>query len=791
MTSSPALDPRTPVVVGVGQSSERVDEAGFRGLSPVGLAIEAARRALDDSGADPTTVAGAIDIVAATRQFEISTPIASAPLGKSSNVPRSIAAGIGADPARAILEVSGGQGPQHLVHEFGDAIARGEAEVVLLGGAEAISTIRHLAAAADKPDFNEAPGGSLEDRGYGLRGVATLEQVRHGLTDAPTQYALLEHARRARLGSDRVTHTAAMAELFAPFSQVAAGNPHSAAPEARTPAELATVTERNRIIADPYPRFMVARDQVNQGAAVLMMSIGAARRLGVPEDRWVFVQGHADLAEREILDRPDLGDSPAAVLAVTEALATAGIAVDDLTALDLYSCFPIAVSIVSEALGLTADDPRGLTVTGGLPFFGGAGNNYSMHAIAEIVGRLRSSPGAYGLVGANGGVLSKYSAGVYSTKPVPWQFTDDAALQSRLDAVPVTPRVADPQGWATIETYTVLHPRSGPRGIVIGRLESDGRRFIAQTVEGDQDIVALLMGDEEPIGRRIHVRSFGYGNRVTLNLDRAEELLPTPTLGLREHYEHIEVHRDGHVLEVTLNRPEARNALHSAAHVELEQVFDSYFADPDLWVAIITGSGDKAFCAGNDLNATASEGLVWFPHSGFAGLTSRRGMHKPVIAAVNGSAMGGGFEIVLACPLAVADESATFALPEVKVGLYAAAGGVVRLPRAIPAKIAHDMILTGRKICADEALDLGLVSRLAPAGGAMDKARELAAEIVASSPTSTRLSLQVIDETNGIADDVEAVRFDTDAMDQLLTSEDTLEGIMSFAEKRSPVWKNR
>lgn len=791
MTSAPAFDPRTPILVGVGQSSERVDQEGFQGLSPVGLAVEAARQALGDSGADPVTIARAIDVVVATRQFESSTPIAFAPLGKSSNVPRSIAAGIDADPARAVLEVTGGQGPQHLVHEFGNAIARGEADVVLLAGAEAISTIRHLSNADDKPDFTDNPSGTLEDRGYGLRGVATVHQVRHGLTDAPTQYALLEHARRSRGGFDRAEYTSRMAELFAPFSAVAATNPHSAAPERRSAEELATVTQRNRMIADPYPRFMVARDQVNQGAAVLMMSVEAAQRLEIPQDRWLFVHGHADLTEKPILDRPDLGDSPAAILAVAEALALADVTINDVSYLDLYSCFPIAVSIISDALGLSPDDPRGLTITGGLPFFGGAGNNYSMHAIAEIAKRLRNTPGSYGLIGANGGILSKYSAAIYSTTPVPWQFTDDAALQERLDAVPATATVLDPSGWATIETYTVTHPRSGPVGIVIGRLESDGRRFLAQTIEGDDDVVALLQGEDEPIGQRIYVRSFGYGNRVALDRIRADVLLPPVAIGLREAYEHVDVQREGHVLEVTLDRPESRNALHAAAHVELEQIFDSFFADPELWVAIITGAGDKAFCAGNDLAVTASEGLTWFPQSGFAGLTSRRGMHKPVIAAVNGTAMGGGFEIVLACHLAVADETATFALPEVKVGLYAAAGGVVRLPRAIPAKIAHDMILTGRRISADEALDLGLVSRVAPAGGVMDTARELAAEIVAASPTSTRISLQVIDETHGIADDVEAVRFDTDAMDQLLTSEDTIEGIMAFAEKRPPTWMNR
>lgn len=790
MTSLEDLDPCTPVVVGVGQCAERVDEPDYRGLSAVGLAAWAAKNALDDAAG--AQIAAAIDTIAAIRQFEISTPIGHAPLGRSTNVARSIARLIGADPARAILEVTGGQGPQHLVSELGEEIAAGRAEVVLLVGSEAISTARHLAGSDDAPDFSEDPGGTVQDRGYGLRGVVTLEQVRHGLTDATTQYGLLEHARRAHLGLDREAYARTMGELFAPFTDVAAANPLAAAPTRRTAEELVAVTDRNRMVADPYPRYVIARDQVNQGAAVLMMSVAAARRLGVPEDRWAFVHGRADTTERSIIERPDLGASPAAVLAVRHALQVAGIGIADVTHLDLYSCYPIAVSAVCDGLDLAADDPRGLTVTGGLPFFGGAGNNYSMHAIAEIVDRVRHEPGTYGLVGANGGILSKYSAGIYASTPAAWPHVDEAELQDALDRPEPAATAAAADGWATVETYTVQHARSGATGIVMGRL-GDGRRFLATTAAGDDDVVALLTGPAEPIGSRVYARSFGYGNRVTLTRERMDELLPRPAVGLREDYEHVSVHRDGHVLEVTLQRPHVRNALHAAAHVELDGIFDAYLADPDLWVAIITGAGDDAFCAGNDLTATTTEGggFPWFPDSGFGGLTSREHVRKPIIAAVNGAAMGGGFEIVLACQLAVAEESARFALPEVKVGLFAAAGGVVRLPRAIPTKIAHDLILTGRAIDAAEALRLGLVSRVVPDGSALEAARELAAEIVAVSPSSVRLSLEVMESTRGMADDVAAVRHPTDAMDQLLIGEDTLEGVMAFAEKRAPEWRNR
>jgi len=515
------VDPRTPVLVGVGQVSERLDEPGYRRRSPVDLAADAARAALADAGADPAALAGAIDTVAGVRQFEISHPAARAPLGRSDNYPRSVASRIGAAPARAILEVTGGQAPQHLVNELAATIAAGGGEMVLVFGSEAISTTQRYAAAAGRPDFGEQVGGSLEDRGYGLDGLFSRHQAAHGLTGAPSQYALIENARRARLGQTRAEYAAAMGALFAPFTRVAAANPHAAAPVVRSAAELVTPSEANRPIADPYTRYIVAREKVNQGAAVLLASVAAARRLGIPAGRRVFLRGHADLAERDLLDRADLSASPAAVLAAQHGMQVAGIGVGDLAAIDLYSCFPVPVFNLCDGLGLRSDDPRGLTVTGGLPFFGGAGNNYSMHAIAEIAQRVRAHPGSYGFVGANGGIMSKYSVGVYSTAPAPWRPDDSAGLQAEIDRWPTVAQARQADGWATIETYTVKHGRDGARtGIVVGRLEADGRRFLARADDRDGDLLALLGAAEEPVGERVYARCVEFGNRVTTTAPR-------------------------------------------------------------------------------------------------------------------------------------------------------------------------------------------------------------------------------------------------------------------------------
>jgi acetyl-CoA C-acetyltransferase len=510
--ASGAIDPRTPVVVGVGQAAERIDDAYYRAMSAVELAAAGARAALDDCGADIAKVAESIDTVAGVRQFEISGP-AKAVLGKSNNYPRSVANRIEADPVRAILEIVGGQGPQHLITELAGEIAAGRSDVTLIFGSDATSTTRYFADADNRPDFSETVDGSLEDRGHGLDGLISRYTVVHGLVDAPTQYGLLENARRAGTGLGPAEYRRRMGELFAPFTKVAAGNPFAAAPVERSVEELITVTESNRMISEPYPRLLVARDQVNQGAAALLMSIEAARKLGVPEDNWVYLHGHADLEEQSLLDRPDLGHAPSAVMAVREALAVAGVGIDDIATFDLYSCFPVPVFNICDGLGIAPDDPRGLTLTGGLPFFGGAGNNYSMHGVAETVARMRSAAGQFGLVGANGGIMSKYSVGVYSAAPAEWKRDRSAQLQVQIRQAPTQKVTEHADGRGTIETYTVRRDGGRLTGIIVGRLDADGTRFLATTE--DDDLIALLT-DGDPLGQPVSVRSFDYGNRCAL-----------------------------------------------------------------------------------------------------------------------------------------------------------------------------------------------------------------------------------------------------------------------------------
>ena len=250
---------------------------------------------------------------------------------------------------------------------------------------------------------------------------------------------------------------------------------------------------------------------------------------------------------------------------------------------------------------------------------------------------------------------------------------------------------------------------------------------------------------------------------------------------------------DGHLLTVTINRPDNMNALHPAANHELATVFDTFAADPDLWVAIVTGAGQRAFSAGNDLKYQASGGAMSIPESGFAGLTSRFDLTKPVIAAVNGVAMGGGFEIALACDLIIASDKAIFALPEPKVGLAALAGGLHRLPRQIGYKQAMGMILTARRVSAEEGRQLGFVNEVAPADQLMARARAWAAQIMECSPMSVRASKDAVQRGLEEASVAAALGSQNSypAVRAMYKSADFVEGPMAFAQKRAPQWTGK
>jgi acetyl-CoA C-acetyltransferase len=497
------MDPRTPVLIGAGQWTWRGDAA--QSPSPLSMIEEASRRAAADAGLVGADLAKLDALAVIGFTVDAGGALAKLPFPRLTNPPASLARRLGADPRYAVYSHMGGNSPQQAINTLAERIARGESAFGLAVGAEFLGALmRRLRSGADFEGYGDPPGddfGPPERIGDGRPGV-TPQEAAHGLGFPVNTYPLFENALRARDGRSIAAHQRRLGDLFAPFTEVAAQNPDAWFPMARSAEELVTVTDANRMIGFPYPKYLNAIMEVDQAAGVLIASEEKARELGVPEERWVYLHGCADAHDLwYVTERQDYHSSPAMRMTGERALAMAGKTPGEIDLFDLYSCFPVAVEIGAESLGLALDDPRGFTVTGGLPYAGGPGNNYAMHSLAVMLHHLRARPGAFGMVTANGWFLTKQSVGVYSTTPpaAPFEREAPSKIQAQIDALPHPEIVERPEGRAVVETYTVAHDRTGYRlGIVIGRDEA-GRRFVANT-PGDAQTLADLES-REGVGR--------------------------------------------------------------------------------------------------------------------------------------------------------------------------------------------------------------------------------------------------------------------------------------------------
>jgi acetyl-CoA C-acetyltransferase len=494
----------TPVLIGQGEFTYR--GAPGEAPSPLGLIEIAARAAARDAGLSEGALTGldAIGVVGFT--IDAAGALSRLPVPRMVNPPAALARALGADPRWSVYTHMGGNSPQQLINATCERIAAGETDFALAVGAEFLgSLMRRLAQNLPLDGYGDEAGQSPERVGDSRAGT-TANEAAHGLGMPVNTYPLFENALRARDGRSLAEHLRRLGTLFSPFTAVAADNPYAWFRKARTAEELVEVTAENRMIGYPYPKYLNAIMQVDQTAGVLIASVRKARELGVPVDRWVYLHGCADAADLWFpLERQNYHSSPAMRLTGARALEMAGISVTDLDYIDLYSCFPSAVQIGAEELGLDLDDPRGLTVTGGLPYFGGPGNNYAMHSVATMMRKLRARPKSWGLATANGWYLTKQSTGVYSTTPPkgPFMREDPAVIQRQIDALDHPAIIDRPQGPATVETYTVVHGRTGYRmGIVIGR-DGNNRRFVANT-PSDEATLASMEASEQ-IGRTGHV----------------------------------------------------------------------------------------------------------------------------------------------------------------------------------------------------------------------------------------------------------------------------------------------
>ena len=772
-----------PIIVGVGQVVEHWDGSDLnQAPSPLGLITESIKRAQADAGL--SDLIGKLDTLAVVRAFTDSLRTPFDPFGKAKNFPAAVIEAASISPKKTIYSTAGGEQPQSLVNELSEDIARGDIRMAMITGGEALATLKTALKKQLALDWSSEADADIEERGAQTDFISMYEMV-NGMGLPPQTYAAMEQALRARLGMSKVQYLDYMGGICAGLCKTAQQNPYSQYPQAKSAEFLATASKDNYPICDPYLKWHIAQDGVNQASTLILTSVGYAKELGIDPGQWIYLHGYSDVKEKLVSERPDLSKSKALELAISGAISSAGIAAGDIAYRDIYSCFPIVVHLASEVLGLDPVSDQ-MSMTGGLSFFGGAGNNYSTHAIATVVEKLRQDRQAYGLVLANGGFMSKQSAGVYSAKtPQAWAEISSEALQAEVDAQPEC-KLLNEDCTAIIEAYTVRHDRNGITHAYLFARNDQGR------------VMAVAPPDHRATMQALHKFDNPVGQTVNIIHREGKNILSNPhTLGvpmsddfLAREFKYVELKRDGNVLEITFNRPEAYNALFSAAHFELAEIFDEFERDQDLWVAIVTGAGEKAFCSGNDLKVSASGGDMSMPASGFAGLCSRTDREKPVIAAVNGVAMGGGLEIVLACDVAIADPIASFALPEVKVGLFAAAGGLQRLTRQIGEKAAMELILTGRKVGPDEASQLGLINSICEAGGVMDAARALAKTIAGNSPTSIRASKRVLNAVDSLGDWDKALELSYKEIVKLIQSKDTREGMTAFVEKRKPNWVN-
>jgi acetyl-CoA C-acetyltransferase len=482
------MDPRTPVLVGAGQVNQHDDAV----IEPVDLMVAAARDA-----ADPR-VLHAVDAIRVVNLLSWRYRDPGLLLGQR----------IGAPEAATRYTGVGGNTPQSLVNQACLDIQNGRADVVLLAGGETWRTRMRLRAKGIKPDWTRQddtvpvpPGG--ED--VPMSGPA---EDRIGLDRPSFVYPLFEQALRIANGETVEDHQRRIATLWAGFSEVAAGNPHAWSREVRSAEHIGQPSPDNRMISWPYPKLMNSNNMVNQAAVVILCSAEKATYLQIPRDQWVFPYAGTDSHDTyAVAERHELHRSPAIRIGGRRALELAGVGVDDLDHIDVYSCFPSAVQVAAQELGLPTDDPqRPLTVTGGLTFAGGPWNNYVMHSIATMADLLRANPAAHGLITANGGYLTKHSFGVYSATPPPAAFRWED-VQAEVDREPTRRALVEWDGEGTVESWTTPFDRDGnPEKAFLTVRTSDDARAMALI---DDPAAAAATVAEDIAGAKVRVHANG------------------------------------------------------------------------------------------------------------------------------------------------------------------------------------------------------------------------------------------------------------------------------------------
>lgn len=498
-------DPRTPVIVGVSQLTRRPDAHPdvSAAAEPVDLMAEAAREAVHDAGAS--------DLLTAIQATFVPQPLSR----RYPDPGLLVNQRLGVDDARSFRSLVGGNSPQLLLNEACRMIARGDLDVAVITGAEAMySRFRAkregVALGWERSDVPECPR-QIGD----TRDGTTAHEAAHGASIPIEIYPLFETAVRAARGRDVTEHQGAVGDLWSRFAAVAAEHPNAWTRSAYTSGEITEPGNDNRLVTFPYTKRMCANMAVDMAAAVILCSLDAADRLGVADDRRVFPLAGADAHDHfHVSERWSLAESPAIGVLGRTVTAAIGSDLDHVARFDLYSCFPSAVEVAMSALNLGSSDERPVTLTGGLPLFGGPGNNYVTHSIATTVDACRDDPGSLSMVTGVGWYLTKHSVGLYSTEPREEGFVrvDPHTTQAHVDATPRRAPAGDHEGAAVIEATAVRYSRAGePERATASLLTGDGRRAFAVT----DDLDAMQsMTEEAWEGRQAHVQPDGGINRL-------------------------------------------------------------------------------------------------------------------------------------------------------------------------------------------------------------------------------------------------------------------------------------
>tara|TARA_B100001057_G_scaffold200996_1_gene201763 strand:- start:3507 stop:5036 length:1530 start_codon:yes stop_codon:yes gene_type:complete len=508
------INPKTPVLVGSGQITQKIEN--FEDAkNPIEMMYEASLLAIQDTGIED--LQNYIDSVVTVRFIFDSGAGSRPPFSIYKNPPKSLSNKLGINEAKTFYGPTGGNTPQFLLNIFAERISNGQSEVVLLAGSECFSTMRKTSKNGKKTGWGDETTGTRIDLGYEKPG-GTDNEIKHGIAFPVNVYPLFETAIRGRIGNSIEKHQRYLGELFSPFTKIAKNHPNAWFPIERTANEISNVTESNRYIGYPYTKFMNAIMEVDQSAALIMMSEEKANQFKIPKEKRIYLHGCADINEVwNVTERPELHSSKAIKLMGEKAFSMSRWNIDEIDFIDLYSCFPSMVELGREALGISINDKRDLTVTGGLPYFGGAGNNYVTHSIATIMDRLRENQGSKGLCTSNGWFATKHGIGLYSSEPFEgeWKRENPDSYQKNIDNLAKPIVEENPSGEAKIETYTVANGRDGPQlGIVIGRLNKSNNRFIAIT-KNENDLDKLM--NEECLNRECSVKQSDDYSIVSIN----------------------------------------------------------------------------------------------------------------------------------------------------------------------------------------------------------------------------------------------------------------------------------